>query len=204
MESVSDVSDEAVFRATGRRWPEWRAVLDEAGARDWPHKAIVAYLKSAHALSPWWQQMVTVGYEKACGRRITGQTAATGFQIGVRRSFPLTVEETWQRLVAPHGIEIWLGDVASPTLAAGERYVTREGIRGEIRVVKPNDRLRLTWQPADWDQPSTLQIALVSASPAKTAVVFHHEKLASAERRDEMRQRWRGALDRLLAAVALG
>jgi len=41
------------------------AILDKAGAKKMDHKQIVAYLSEQHQVGPWWQQMVTVGYEQA-------------------------------------------------------------------------------------------------------------------------------------------
>ncbi|MEM7441864.1 MAG: SRPBCC domain-containing protein [Pseudomonadota bacterium] len=191
---IENASDEAVRTATGRDWAEWRRVLDDAGAASWSHKEIVAHLKATEDLSGWWQQTVTVGYEKMHGRRVVGQTADAGFQVGVQCTLPLDVEPAWQLITSPAGISTWLGNEPSATVEKGTRYLTSEGIEGEFRVVKPLDRVRLTWRPASGTS-STLQITLTEAGPGKTAVRFHHEKLSSTDEREEMRKRWRGVLD---------
>ena len=200
-ERVESMSDAAVLKATGRDWAGWRAHLDSAGARDWSHKQIVAHLNETENLSGWWQQMVTVGYEKMHGRRIVGQTADAGFQVGVQRTLPLGLDAAWRLIASPEGVRTWLGDIGDTRLEPGNRYRTGDGIEGEIRVVKPNDRVRLTWQPAG-AAPSTLQIALTSAGDGKTALRFHHERLASGDERETLRQRWQGVLAAWQAALA--
>ncbi len=42
------LSSESVREATGRGWQEWLEALDAAGAADWKHKEIVAYLEREH------------------------------------------------------------------------------------------------------------------------------------------------------------
>lgn len=198
---VENMSDEAVQKATGRDWPGWRRHLDRAGARDWSHKQIVAHLKATEEFSGWWQQTVTVGYEKMHGRRIVGQTADAGFQVGVQRTLPVSAAAAWRLITSNDGVRSWLGEVETGELAPGTRYRTASGTQGEFRVVKPNDRVRLTWQPAG-AASSTLQIALTPAGENKTAVRFHHERLSSAAEREEMRRRWRAVLDGWVAQLS--
>jgi uncharacterized protein YndB with AHSA1/START domain len=200
------VSSEAVREATGRGWEEWQATLDAAGAAEWSHKEIVAYLEREHpeVASGWWRQSVTVGYEYARGSRVVGQTADTGFQVGVQKRVPLTVAEAWERITSRP--ELWLGEGASVAFDAGERYRVpsahgEPGASGEVRVVRPGNRLRMTWQPEGWPSPATLQLTVTEAGSGKTSIGAHLEKLPDAEAREAMRARWRAALDRIAATV---
>ncbi|WJH35986.1 SRPBCC domain-containing protein [Paenibacillus sp. CC-CFT747] len=129
-----------------------------------------------------------------------GLTASAGYQIGVRRTLPLSPEKAWTSLTSREGLRLWLGDWPEPQVAAGVRYETREGHTGEFRIVKPGQQLRLTWQPKHWAAPSTVQIRLLSSHPEKTTISFHQEKLADAEARDAMKRHWEEAL----AALAAG
>lgn len=148
---LSRVSSAKVREATGRGWPEWLEVLDAAGAQSWDHKQTVAHLAAAHPeVSAWWQQTLTVGYEQARGKREVGETAAAGFEIGVRKTVPATTAQVWDLLTARP--EVWLGPGAALTFEPGERYEVpptseSDGTRGEVRVVLPGRRLRMTWQP---------------------------------------------------------
>ena len=194
------ISTESVREATGRGWDDWLKTLDDAGAEDWDHKEIVAYLKREHgeATSSWWRQSITVGYEQARGKRVVGETADTGFQVGVQRSVDATVAEAWELITSRP--ELWLGEGASVTFAEGTRYQT-PGAGGEIRVVKPGDRLRLSWQPQEWSAPATLQLTLSESESGKTVIQAHLEKLPDADAREATRTRWREALGRIAAAA---
>ncbi len=194
------ISDESVREATGRGWDEWLEVLDAAGASAWDHKGIVAHLERAHPeASAWWRQSITVEYERARGKRAVGQTADVGFQVGVQRTVDASVDDVWEAIVSRP--ELWLGEGASVAFDQGSDYDTA-GVRGEIRVVKPAERLRLTWQPDDWDAPATLQLTLEEPAPGRTAIHAHAEKLPDAEARETMRARWREALERIADAVS--
>ncbi|KRF31809.1 SRPBCC domain-containing protein [Paenibacillus sp. Soil787] len=129
-----------------------------------------------------------------------GLTASVGFQIGVRRTLPFFREEAWELLTSIQGRRLWLGDLATAQIVKGHKFVTQEGTTGEFRVVKPLEQLRLTWQPAGFPNASTLQIRLLpAASPGKTTISFHHEKLNSAEQREEMKVHWEEVISGLLA-----
>lgn len=85
----------------------------------------------------------------------------------------------------------------------GERYATDSQVTGEVRVVKPKERLRLTWQRPGMERPATLQIALVETSPGKSSVRVHLEHLPSEAFRHEMKSHWKDVLDRLARSAAL-
>ena len=192
--------------ATGRGWEEWLEALDAAGAADWNHGQIVAHLEREHreATTGWWRQSITVGYEQARGKRAEGETAA-GFQVGVQRSVAASPAEAWELVVSRP--ELWLGQGASVAFEEGERYEVpagdgAPGASGEIRVVKPGARLRMTWQPEGWARPATLQLTLLESGPTKTATHAQLEKLPDADAREVTRERWRGALERLVMAAS--
>ena len=194
------ISTESVREATGRGWDDWLKTLDDAGAEDWDHKEIVAYLKREHgeATSSWWRQSITVGYEQARGKRAVGETADTGFQVGIQKSVDATVTEAWELITSRP--ELWLGEGASIDFAEGTRY-DAPGVSGEIRVVKPGDRLRMSWQPEEWSAPATLQLTLSETESGKTAIQADLEKLPDADAREAMRTRWREVLERIAAAA---
>ncbi|WP_274361434.1 SRPBCC family protein [Paenibacillus thermotolerans] len=126
-----------------------------------------------------------------------GLTASAGYQIGVRRTLPITKEQAWDYLTSPEGLQSWLGDAPGISFAAGERYRTAEGTTGEMRVVKPYEQIRMKCRFAQWEKESTLQIRIIPAGERKTTVSFHQENLADGIVREEMKRRWELVLDRL-------
>ncbi|RKH18273.1 hypothetical protein D7Y13_10240 [Corallococcus praedator] len=185
------VTDAAVKEATGRDWKAWMRALDKAGGAGLNHKQLVAHL-AREVESGWWQQSISVAYEQARGKRVVGETAATGFQVGVVRTLPMSAPQVWEWLTTQP--DHWLGAGATLKLEKGSRYEVpkRRGapaVHGEIRVVKPGQRLRMTWQPDGWKKPATLQFTL-TPKPRGVSLVVHMEKLPDAKAREVMRERW--------------
>jgi uncharacterized protein YndB with AHSA1/START domain len=197
-------SGDAVRQATGRGWEEWRLLLDAAGASALDHRAIIGLLALHHPeLSSWWRQWITTEYRRVHGLRQVGETAAAGFQIGVRATVPASADAVW-RLLA-HRPELWLGDGSGVRLEPGAPYRVGAGpggppASGTIRVAVPGDRVRLSWHPDDWAGPATVQIRLLR-SPAGTTVAAHVERLPDAATRQVLREHWRRTLSRVAAAL---
>lgn len=131
--------------------------------------------------------------------RPVGLTRDAGWQVGVSRTFPVDRETAWELLGSPAGMAVWLGEDLPP-LTEGACYRTSAGTRGEVRSVRPLDRVRLTWQPDGRAAPATVQVTVASA-PGGCSVRFHTERLASEDEREAMRTHWRQVLDRLDSAL---
>jgi uncharacterized protein YdhG (YjbR/CyaY superfamily)/uncharacterized protein YndB with AHSA1/START domain len=192
------VTDSAVKEATGRDWKGWMRALDAAGAGELNHKQLVAHL-AREVESAWWRQSIAVAYEQARGKRVVGETAATGFQVGVVRTLPLRADELWERIATQ--AEQWLGAGTKLTLEPGAGYEVPKrrgapGVRGEVRVVKPGQRIRMTWQPDGWKKPATLQLTVVPKTRGASLHV-HMDKLPDAKAREAMREHWSRVLEGL-------
>ncbi|WP_257352091.1 SRPBCC family protein [Pseudalkalibacillus decolorationis] len=129
-------------------------------------------------------------------QRIIGQTKDVGFQVGVRRTFPVSQEKAWEFINSKEGLDLWLGESPSIILKPGQKYITRTG-KVEIRIVKPLEQLRLTWQKEEWEKPSTVQVRIISKASNKTTISFHQEKLSDKNVREEMKVYWGEILDEI-------
>lgn len=127
--------------------------------------------------------------------KIVGQTAAAGFQAGVRRTLLISPERAWAFLTSNEGVKLWIGSVPSLAISEGEIFTSVDGISGEFRVVKPYRQLRLRWKKKEWEQPSTLQIRLLSDKPDRTTISFHQENLDNQNTREQMKQHWEEVLN---------
>ena len=198
---LNRLASDKVREATGRGWEEWLEVLDAAGATGFDHKAIVSHLELQHPeTDSWWRQSIAVGYEQARGMRKLGETAS-GFQVSVQRSVSGDAEAAW-RLIEAKPESLFGGSLE---LSEGARFEVPGGdgamaASGEVRVVKPGDRIRMTWQPVDWEAPALVQVTLLESASGKTAVNVLIEKLADAEHREIARAHWRSALEWLVSA----
>lgn len=132
-----------------------------------------------------------------------GLTKTQGWEVGVRRTFPVNSHEAWKALTAQPILGGWLGQgVDIDAFAQGFRFVTGEGARGEIRSFDRGRLIRMRWQPPTWDFVSTLQVRVLPAKTGAT-ISFHHEHLQTGDQREAMRTHWSSILDALEAALKL-
>jgi uncharacterized protein YndB with AHSA1/START domain len=129
-----------------------------------------------------------------------GETKDAGYQIGVSKTLPFPIEQVWGFLTSREGVELWLGKGVELGREKGERYETGDGTTGEIRSFHDHDRVRLTWQPADWDHSTTVQIAVTSQGD-KTTLTFHQEWLSGPQERERQRDHWRAVMTKLTDAL---
>nr|WP_275984001.1 SRPBCC domain-containing protein [Paenibacillus hamazuiensis] len=131
------------------------------------------------------------------GRKPVGQTADAGVQIGVRRTLPVSKEQAWAFLLSPEGLRLWIGELSSLPLQAGERFMSADSTSGQIKSVVPMQKIRMSWQPKEWDNPSTLQLYVLSSGSNKTTISFHQEKLDDIYMREAMKSHWEQVLDKI-------
>ncbi len=160
----------------------------------WTHKELVTYLKEEHGLSDWWQQMVTVEYEKrpAAGERKKWKGKATrwararpcpclwksfGTFCSAKRVCLCGWEKAWK---------------LPPCQGPKQPTIPHESITGEWRMMNPHSHMRFTWQKPEWDKPSTLQVRVTRKGLEKTTLTFYHEGLTGEEEREERERGGRG------------
>lgn len=132
----------------------------------------------------------------------TGHTRDVGWEIGVSRTVAHPIDQVWSFLTSAAGSALWLGPGVRRLDRPGTAYATDDGTVGEVRSFRPQDRVRLTWRPEDWDHDSTVQVAVRAASGTRTMVRFHQERLADAAERERQRTHWQSRMDAVVAALA--
>ena len=130
-----------------------------------------------------------------------GKTKDSGWQIGVSRTLDHPIDTVWALLASQRGLAIWLGEGVRLEGRPGETYTTSDGTTGDIRSFHPRNRIRITWQPVDWDHDSTVQVA-VSAAGERTRMTLHQERLADADERERQRAHWKRVADQLADELA--
>lgn len=179
-ETVTNVSNEAVLKATGKPWAEWMTVLDNAGGRKMNHKQLVAILAANDEVSAWWQQGIAVTYEKSRGLRETHQRDDS-YEISRSRTMNATAERVYNAWVSEATRARWLPDT-TPAL----------------RKATGNKTIYLNWTDG------TLVEVRLSDKGDRTQVVVQHSKLADGDTAERMKAYWSEALDRLKELVEAG
>jgi len=127
--------------------------------------------------------------------RVVGQTQSVGFQIGVRKTFPINLESAWALITSPSGLAAWLGEIKAP-MNLDDNFTTRTGEHGKIKIYKENSHIRLTWKPDKWSKASTIQVRVIP-SKENTTIAFHQENLPGPREREERHLHFKNALDKL-------
>jgi uncharacterized protein YndB with AHSA1/START domain len=131
----------------------------------------------------------------------TGLTKDAGWEVGVRCTVGAPVDTVWEFLLGD-GLPIWLGRTTL-TLEKGADYATDDDISGRILSYSPGLRIRLSWQPGEWNHDSTLQLTVrEAASGTGTTIGFHQERLTGREERKIMLGHWKEVVQRLEEALA--
>ena len=166
--------DVAVQARTGKTWAQWYKTLDEAGAKDLDHPAIVALLHE-QGVGPWWEQMVAVSYEQARGLREVHQKPE-GYEITISRTLPVPVSLLYNAWNDPLKRRQWL-----------------KNSEFEIRKATLNKTLRITWV----DGKTHVVAAFNAKGPGKTQVAVQHSKLADSKAATRMKMYWAAQLKNL-------
>lgn len=127
----------------------------------------------------------------------TGLTKDAGWQIGVRKTLPVALEDAWNLLVSEEGLSIWLGGLPNFEPAEDAEYELPDGTRGKVTVFKQISHLRLTWYPPGWPRPSIIQVRVIPSGKKKTVFAFHQEHLPSEEAREERRDFFKEAIAKI-------
>lgn len=125
-----------------------------------------------------------------------GQTKNTGFQIGVRKTFAVSVETAWDFLFSEKGLAFWLGKIELESFSLDKPYKTKDGIEGKISTFNPFSNIRMTWKPTHWTNMSTVQIRVIEIK-GKTTISFHQDKLIDSDQRNEMKKHWNNVLAKI-------
>jgi uncharacterized protein YndB with AHSA1/START domain len=178
------ISSDAVQKATGKSWDEWLAILDAAGAKTMTHQEIVAVLAKKHKVGPWWQQMVTVGYEQARGRRVKHQRSH-GFSINRSKTIAVPIAAAYAAWNDKVKRSKWLAD---PALT--------------IRKATANKSLRITWN--DGEGEGNLDVQFYAKGKEKTQVTIEHARLKNEKAAEKMKAYWGKQLDKLNGFLLAG
>jgi Domain of unknown function (DUF4287) len=170
------MSDEAVKERTGKIWSEWFEILDNAGAKEWRHQEISAYLAKTHKVGPWWAQMVAVPYEQARGLREKFQKCSGEFAASGSRTLNVPMTKLYQAWTDEKRRRRWL-----------------PGAKMEITTATRNKSLRAKWDGGE----SRLSVNFYSKGAGKSQAAVDHMKLPSSQECAKMKMYWFEALNRL-------
>ena len=172
-------SDETIVKGTGRDWAHWLDLLDAWGAMERTHTEIARWLRETQDITGWWAQTVTVGYERARGRRAVHQTTR-GFEVSVSKTIRVPLRVVWTAVTDPAGRDAWMEHGTLEPTTARDGVVARFAVAGARAVV---------------------ELTFDTKADDRTTVTATVRKLENAEDVERQRLAWREHLRRLDAAA---
>jgi len=112
---IKPASTRAIEEATGTSWRAWCAFLDDQGAAQLDHNAIVKKAHTFKEISGWWAQSIAVAYEQHIGRRKPGQRSDGLFNASVSRTMNVLLEPAYASWC---GFAAGLNEIDGEALAA--------------------------------------------------------------------------------------
>lgn len=126
-----------------------------------------------------------------------GKTKSAGYQVGIRKTFPITLQDAWNYMFSYEGIKLWLGYTGPMVWVRGQKYTKRNGTDFCVRVYKELSHVRVTYTQKEWTNISTIQIRFI-ASKTGTTISFHQEKLLDENQRMKMKLHW----EKIIASIS--
>ena len=199
-EKIGITTSKSLEKNTGRTWDQWISILNKAGASAWKYQQITNYLKKKK-VGIWWVHIIAGGYEVALGRRIPGQNLKGTFSIIVTKTLHMSNAKVWKWLTSDAAVRVWLNPLSPIELKKGQVFETHDGVFGEIRTIKKNQRIRLTWHESDGEKKSVVQLLLFGRNPKKCGMAFQHEELQDGRKRNWAREHWKNVVAELLKQI---
>lgn len=170
------MSPQAIAKATGRTWDQWRTELNAQGANKLGHKdlAALAYDLMPEVSNPgWWAQSIAIAYEQETGVRVPGQLSDGTFAANASRTLSGTMDEVLERWL------VYVGEPAelngAPVTSAPETSST-EKWRYWRCTVNENQRINVT---------------INAKAPDKVTLAVQHPGLGSLDEREAWKAFWR-------------
>lgn len=198
---LARTSNESIEKNTGKSWDYWVTTLKKDGAEGLSHKEIVQLLKTKYKLKPWWQQVVTGGFEIFIGRRNEGENEKGEYSVTVTKTLPVDQKTLWKFITSPEGLAIWLNPMDELKLAKGSQFEIVGGCFGEVRTFKAPKQIRLRWEDPDWPKKTTVQVFVLARPKNKSMFGLTHENLANPRIKERQRVQWKSAIEHLEMAV---
>ncbi len=142
-------------------------------------------------------------------------TSTTSTTLEIVRTLPASAERVFAAWTRPEKLRVWFAPgqmtvpVAQADLRVGGAYRVEmhapdgavHTAVGTYREIVPNERLVFTWGWEGDPSPESLVTVAIRDLGGKTELKLTHDRLASAESREQHLQGWIGCLDNLAAAI---
>lgn len=142
-----EMSDDAVSAATDHSWGEWCDRIEAWDGHHDGHSAVVEHLVKTYAMTGWWAQAITGGWERITGRRLPYQQHDGLFASSRTRTLAIDADELRAMLEDPDGrAHLFPGmdtELRSGPTAKNVRIGFEEGVAEFTMRPRPDGRVAL-------------------------------------------------------------
>lgn len=129
-------------------------------------------------------------------KKDVGKSKDAGYMFGLRKTFPIALEEAWDFMFSDKGLQIWLGEISADEIEIGKAMDLSNGLLGRFTVFKPFSHIRMTWINNSWENSTRFQLRIIP-SKQKTVISFCHEMLQDQAQRQEVKIYWNEVMEKL-------
>jgi hypothetical protein len=176
--ALAGMSDDAIRTKTGKTWAQWVRALDAIDAAKLPHRDIAAHVHTVFAITGWWSQSVTVGYERIRGLREIGQRRSGSYEASKSKTLPVPASAAFAAFVTARIRKQWL-----------------PGVDLKIRKATDPKSVRITWP-----DETSVEVGIM-AKGEKCSVAIQHSKLVSKADANARKAYWAERLNTLEALL---
>jgi hypothetical protein len=112
-----------------------------------------------------------------------GLTKDAGWQFGIRRTIPVSLEKVWDYLFSEKCASIWLRDAET-----------------EFSTIKTHSHIRTKWKLSHWPNKANLQMRVIPLKD-KTTIAFHIDRLQSEQQRKASKIYWTNVISDLIKTL---
>ena len=115
----------------------------------------------------------------------TGLTKDAGWQVGIRKTMPSSLDNIWNAFFSEEGSKLW-----------------DNGVNTNFSTFKPHSHIRTKWKHQSFKESANLQIRFIpSVNNDKTTIAIHVDQLENEDQREEAKKYWSKIIDALASLL---
>ena len=194
------VTEAACRRSTGKGLKEWFAELDARPDLNQKRRDAVTWIYETIGVKSsdvWWPTTIWVEYERAHKVVNKKDGRAEGYNICCTKTIAASVADVYAAWTEKARLAKWFGTRVVAEVQDGGSWSEGDGNSGDYLRVRANRDLRFTFQHADAEAPTLVDLTVADKGKGKAGVTLMHQRIQNRPEADGLRNAWTVAFDRL-------